>query len=180
VSFGRSMICARAALALASSSLPLAPPAWVRISTASGAGLARYLPSSALTSLVAFCADLITTTLPPPNSDGEVSESSSRGARSAPSRSWTSPPWPPDSSAAAVRAAAVRAAAISSRTARSTRNSSSPTTSVTGATVVAGGFTGGRGGRAGMVAACHGDGAGAESGWGRECEPGDRTAVRAR
>jgi DNA polymerase-3 subunit delta len=43
--------------------------------------------SSAATSLTAFCAARITTTQPPPNSDGEVSASSSPGPSAAASRS---------------------------------------------------------------------------------------------
>ena len=47
VTFGHSIIRAPAALAAASSSLPLAPPAWVRTRTTSGAGFFAYLASSA-------------------------------------------------------------------------------------------------------------------------------------
>ena len=111
----------------------MAPPAWVMISATSGAGLAAYRVSSAATSLAAFCAARITTTLPPPNSDGEVSKSSSPAPSAAPSRSWRSP---------------ASLAAIRSRTARSMRNSSSPTTIVTGAVFTAEV-------RAAMTAACH-------------------------
>src|SRR5271157_6214563 len=148
VSFGHSITRAPAALTPASNSLPLAPPACVSTRTTSGAGFFAYLASSAATSLLAFWAARTTSTQPPPNSEGEVSDSSSPGPSSAPSRSWTSPPSP-----------ASRAAVIRSRTLRSTRNSSSPTTSTTGARSVPGGFTAVR---AAMTAACHVDGPRAE------------------
>ena len=45
----------------------------MRITAASGAGLAAYLVSSAAMSLAAFCAFLTITVEPPPNSDGDVS-----------------------------------------------------------------------------------------------------------
>src|SRR5580704_4345158 len=146
----RSVTCAPAPFTPASRSLPLAPPAWVMISVASGAGLAAYRVRSAATSLATFCAARITTTLPPPNNDGEVSRSSSPAPSAAPSRSCTSP---------------ASLAAIRSRTARSMRNSSSPTTIVTGAACTAEV-------RAAITAACHAGGGGAElSGDGLAAEP---------